>query len=107
MIFYERPSMKEEFDQCLHPDVKQVVHELEPILEAYNEMVRITEVCRSNADSERIYTEVAQRLLKSEGKGIHGVDFTQWHAIKDLSPIGLRNWCRSRPSWHKPWAAVD
>lgn len=101
---FQSPAAEEEFYIQLQPDVRNVVEALQGKL---GFGFRITEVGRSDDDSERIYTKIAERLLASKGIGLHGPDLTQYLAIKDLSPIGVKTWCRLRSSWHKPFCAVD
>lgn len=101
---FPNTDMEKDFYTKLHPETQQVVLEVQ---ENLGRSIRLTEVCRSDDDSERIYTQVANRLLKAGPLALHGLDLEQWSQIKDLSPTGLKNWCRWRSSWHKPWTAVD
>lgn len=88
----------------LHPEVQSAVQELERV--AAQSLV-LTEVHRSLDDSETIYSPIGKRLQTSNGKGLTPSDYRMWEQVKDLSDVGLKQWARLRPSWHKVWAAVD
>lgn len=103
-MIFTSDLMKIQFDHELHSQVREVITELD---EALNGGLRITEVGRSDDDSERIYMQIAQRLLASGPKVLGPLERAQWEQIEHLSPVGLKQWCRLRPSWHKPMAGVD
>lgn len=106
MILFPTAEINKQFSSDLHPEVHDVIRGLDASLGS-NTILRVTEVGRSDDDSERIYMEIAKRLTACEGKGLHGTDLSQFQQIQFLSPMGLKSWCRTRASWHKPLCAVD
>ena len=104
LIFTGGKEMENEFYLLLHPETRLAISELHVEM---NRDLTITEVCRTDADSERIYMQIAERLLASQGKDLGVLDFAQWNQLRDLSPLGVTTWARLRTSWHKAWTAVD
>jgi hypothetical protein len=103
-LTFETKLLDTEFFMDLHPETRLVVVELQAEL---GEQLRITGVGRSDADSERIYSSIAARLMATDPKELGPIERAQREQLLDLSPVGVQQWCRLRPSWHKPFCAVD
>lgn len=100
-----------DFLDLLHPDVRNMVGKFDAFMHAWfggslAPLTRVTCVGRTEEASESIYLPIALKILQSQ-TALSTRDHAIYGQIQHLSPVGLRQWARLKPSWHKPFAAVD
>lgn len=99
-----------EFHEELEPECRGVALELEAYsLEMGFGELTLTDVVRSEDDSERIYLPIAHRILQrsSEGLPLNQREKAMLEQLNGLSREGIKQWARRRPSGHKRACAWD
>lgn len=106
---FKEPQLEMEFN-AMHPDVRRTVMNLDVwSREQGIPEVVVTQVLRSDADQESIYTRHADALIAKlrNGARLPPADKALAEKLEAMSAAGRRKWARERFSWHKIGAAAD
>ena len=106
MISFASEQMRQEYNKQLHPEVVAVISALHDFLK--KGILNITEVGRTDNESQRIYTAIADRVLAvTDLNTLSPLDLNTRKQVENLKREEVTKWARNKSSWHKPFAAVD
>lgn len=106
---FAAPRMAEEFKQLPAPlQEKLLKADAWLVAQGWAELF-LTCVGRSDDDSERIYTPVADKLVRELGLGLLKTDREKVLAgeLAKMTPEQRKAWARGKFSWHRCLCAVD